>query len=394
METYCLKAVEEPDQELKDRILYIMEKAYSTVIWTLPDNYDSYLAFERAVSNLDLTSSPGYPYCLEKPTIGQWLEHDGLHPSWRAMQRLWIDVQRVFNGTFDHIQKVFIKMEPHKVSKIVEQRWRLIIASALPVQVVWHMLFDYQNDKEIEQAYYIPSQQGLKLCGGHWKLYYQQWKQRGFDVGLDKSAWDWTAPGWALMLDLKFRLRMGRGSRMREWATTAAALYRDMFETSKLLMPEGYLLQQEFCGLMKSGCVNTISTNSHMQVMIHIAANQHGKVYPLPSCCGDDTLQCSTQCDDLEKYRRYGIFVKQVERGLEFVGHRFEHDGPKPAYYSKHLYKACYQEDDILPQYLDSMCRMYVKTPQFEVWENIASELGIKLFSREYYMYWYDVATD
>uniref|UniRef100_A0AB38ZKB8 RNA-directed RNA polymerase C-terminal domain-containing protein n=1 Tax=Suncus murinus ribovirus 5 TaxID=3139579 RepID=A0AB38ZKB8_9VIRU len=373
-----------------------MEKAYAKTVWILPDDFDSYRVFRKILFRLEMTSSPGYPYNSIGPTNRDVLKFNGVTFDEVRVASLWFDVQKLLSlEKNDLILRVFIKPEPHKLAKLQENRLRLIMACPLNYQIVWHMLFDYQNDLEIAQSYNIPSQQGIVLPLGGWKNYLRQWKAKGFDTGLDKSAWDWTAPYWALNLDLEFRKRMGRGRRMDDWNKLAGVMYKRMFHRAFLLLSDGRVFRQIHPGIMKSGCVNTISTNSHMQVMIHILAceDQNVDYEPLPACCGDDTLQKLSQAVDLSCYARYGAIVKSASADIEFVGHEFTRAGPIPLYHGKHVSKFMTVPDDILPEYLDSMCRLYCKNGVvFYFWMRMAEKLGLlnKLKSREYYQDWYD----
>lgn len=352
-----------------------MEKAYAPVRWRLPDDYLSREAFEDAVGRLDMTSSPGIPYLREAPTNREWLGWNGVTCDPYKLDRLWHDVQLVIDKKFETILRVFIKQEPHKNAKIAEKRWRLIMAASLPVQIVWHMLFDYMNDAEISNAYFIPSQQGINLVGGGWKQYTNQWESKGLDWGLDKSAWDWTAPYWCMELDLEFRRRMGNGRFMAEWTDLARHLYSQMFEDPKLVLSDGTVWQQCVPGIMKSGCVNTISINSHCQVFMHLlyCFEMNVDIYPLCVACGDDTLQHPKHCGDIKFYDKYGVIVKSASESREFVGHEFTRDGPHPLYMSKHMKKVRYVSEENLGQYFDSMARMYVHTRYFDIWEDLAS---------------------
>lgn len=383
-----------PSLKVQAKILYIAEKAYQPVRWELPDDFDQRVAFDRAVRRLNMSSSPGYPYLREATTNSQWLEFNGIECSAIKLDRLWHDVCCVRDGTYEQILRVFVKSEPHKQEKADANRWRLIMATPLCVQVWWHMLFDYMNDLEIEKAYEIPSQQGLVMVSGGWKLYRQQWLERGYNVGLDKRAWDWTVPKWVLDLDLELRRRTGYGSRMDRWYEYASRAYDDMFTNPLILLSNGMLFRQIFPGIVKTGGVNTISTNSHGQVIVHVPACilQQVSCYPLPAACGDDTLQVKEQTADLEAYRSMGVVIKTASEGLEFVGHDFKASGPHPLYFVKHLKRVQFTPDDILPQYLDSMARMYCHTELFEFWQQLALDLGCPLpLSLEAYLYWYDV---
>lgn len=340
-----------------------------------------------------MKSSPGLPYMLEATSNGLWLKWNGVEFDSMQVERLWYDVQLVLKDEWEHVLRVFIKQEPHKTTKAKEGRWRLIMASSLCVQIVWHMLFDYLNDIEISKAYEIPSQQGLVLVGGGWKRFRRSWVEQGTTVGLDKSAWDWTAPRWCIDMDLELRGRLGRGNRLDEWMKLAALLYRHMFDHPTLVLSDGSRFRQVIPGIMKSGCVNTISTNSHCQQFIHcLVAEEIGISYePFPPACGDDTLQHPRHTVDLALYGKYGVVVKTVSEDIEFVGHEFTACGPHPLYFSKHLKKLQYIPDDILGQYLDSMARMYVHTRYFDIWEHVARVAKLPLpLSKAAYAFWYD----
>lgn len=386
-------SAEAPTQQQINRILYECEKAYSCCIWDLPDNFDSYESFESAVRRLDMTSSPGIPYMREATTNGNWLKFNGVECDYVQLQRLWYDVQLVFQHKFEQILRVFVKPEPHKMSKVQAKRWRLILASPLSVQVAWHMLFDYLNDKEIENAYFIPSQQGAVLVKGGWKIFREQWVNSGTVYGLDKSAWDWTAPSWAIYLDLELRARLGRGRRLSEWEQLATYLYDEMFKTPLLSLSNGTTYRQTIPGIVKSGCVSTISINSHCQVFLHIQYSLALglPIFPLPKCCGDDTLQSEVHIHNLDVYERFGVKIKSVSRSLEFMGHEILPTGPVPMYILKHFKKLQFVDEQYLPEYLDSMARMYCHSEYYHLWSELARLLNLQLpFSQQYYIYWYD----
>lgn len=384
-----------PPPERLEAILHVVEEAQKEAIWYLQDDFDSRENFERILKDLERHASPGYPYSLEAPTIGHWLKFDETTLQFcpNRVNELWYDVQMVLQGKYEHYFRAFIKSEPHKLEKAQQGRWRLIMASALPVQIVWHMLFDPYNQIVCDKALELPSQQGLILPFGGWKRAYRLWKRNKQTVGLDKSAWDWTAPYWTLQLDLELRFRLGRGSRMREWRILAEAMYKDAFCDSKIMFSNGVIYQQTVPGIMKSGLVNTISTNSNCQQFIHVEACLvlGIPILPLPCCCGDDTLQCKHQVEDLSPYRKMGVVVKTVSEGIEFIGHEFTDSGPAPLYIEKHFVNLLYQKTENLSEYLDAMCRMYCHTLYFSFWEEVANIFKIKTYSQQWYKHWYDV---
>lgn len=354
-----------------------------------------------------MDSSPGIPYCRSATTNKDWLKWDGFNADPIQLQLLWIDVQHVLEGRYHSYYRSFIKMEPHKTSKCEDKRWRLIIASPLSVQLAWHMMFDFMNDREIDYALELPSQQGICLYHGDWKRFYKSWIDQGLTSSLDKAAWDWTAPCWALELDLELRFRLARGRAKEQWYEIARRLYDDAFVSPKIVTTEGIIFQQKHPGIMKSGCVNTISTNSHCQVFLHLAVcmgvNKHNctdlyevkeDFLPLPACLGDDTLNSPRHVttSHIEEYRRYGVQVKTVSDTMEFAGHTFTARGPIPTYRYKHLVRFMYMDPRNLEDYVNAMLRMYAHHDEmYEFWELMAEYLGLEVdWSRAATLFWYD----
>lgn len=390
---------EPPPQQKIERALAIMEKTLASVKWHIPDDFLSFERFLWAVTRLDNSSSPGFPYKNCAPTIGSYLGFDGVWYDEFKLQSLWYDVCRLIDGDFeDVLYSVFIKDEPHKEAKISSNRWRLIVSSPLNVQVFWHMMFAEMNDNIIRDSFQLPCQQGIILNAGGWRMYRGQWLQKGLNMGLDKRAWDWTVPGWKIQMALDLRMRLVYGKCKGEWIKHAQRLYDSMFRDCKLLFSNGEVWKQCFYGVMKSGCVNTISDNTNMQVTDHILACDMLDIdyEPLPVACGDDTLQKKEQVLDLSPYEKLGAVVKSASEGLEFVGNDFSELGPQPLYFEKHVFKIPYLKSEVLPDYMDAMMRMYAYSPLFDFWENLAIKLGVAehVRSREYYVAWFEYQLD
>lgn len=345
---------------------------------------------------LDFQSSPGYPYMKEKPTIGEWLGFNGFDFQDSQVIQLWNDVK--FLSTCDDIDfiywRCFIKLEPHKEKKILSKRWRLIMCPPLNLQMLCQMAFSSMNDKIIKNALRLPTQQGIILCGGEWKSYYDQWIKERTVCGADKTAWDWTMPEWMIGMCFRLRQRLSYGYG-NNWNVMAAKLYDWIFGTKfQVALSNGDVYGQCFAGVMKSGCVNTISDNSFGQLFLHILVSMRMNisVYPLVKACGDDTLQAEEHLSNLSEYTRFGFLIKSVSTTLEFVGHEFRSSGPVPMYFKKHLFKILYQSDDILEETLDSYLRLYVNEPRiFDFWMSLAYDLGLAdaVGSVNQYRFWY-----
>ncbi|QKN22714.1 putative RNA-dependent RNA polymerase [Erysiphe necator associated sobemo-like virus 2] len=384
----------EPASTDLERMLYDMENEYESIRTNVTGVFD-YQHYRNVLRKLNYQGTPGYPYCREASTIGTWLGFDGIFFNEERVQALWIDVQNVISGDFsESYWRVFIKPEAHKRGKAETKRWRIIMCSGLAVQVVWQMMFSEMNSREIENALDLPSQQGLVLCGGSWKLFYRQWIDNGQTYGTDHTAWDWTVPGWMLRADLEFRMRMSYGDNLEEWKRVAANLYEDAFHHPKIYLSDGRVYRQEHWGVQKSGCVNTISTNSHGGAMLHcLYSYEYGlPLKPFSKTVGDDKLQTKPFVEHIEFYEKYGFIIKEVTEDCEFVGHKFGPKGPVPLYLTKHLYSLKYADKNYVPEILDAYLRLYVNSTEiFDFWMEIAEILGLAqvMRSRNYYEFWY-----
>lgn len=349
--------------------------------------WSSYEHFYKCLGDLDNQSSPGFPYMREKPTIGQWLEADGLGSySPVQVQRLWYDVQLVMSGQYEHYFRVFVKDEPHKISKVEAGKWRLIMAASLPVQMVWRMCFSHQNDWLNDHPYTTPSAHGLVFCYGGWRRFKAHARTKSLVYSRDLSAWDWGAPLWVLQLIRDFRV--GNSSdiaftRVVNW------LYKDAFEDTKLLFSNGLVVQQRFGGMMKSGLYVTISDNSLSMVGLHLVAGlRSGMFFGSVWATGDDVLQQYWSEEYSDRLLELGGRVKEVERSLIFMGTSFEKE-PEPMYYAKHLVNLAAHGVDELPEVLDGYMRLYAYSKKSSVWKAVADEADITLRTPQYYQFWY-----
>lgn len=339
-----------------------------------------------------MTSSPGIPYCSEQPSIGKWLKWNGVTADADQLARLWYDVQTVMRGEWNHEYRVFVKQELHSKKKAIEGRWRLITAAALPVQVVWHMLFRYQNQKFLENLYETPSFQGFVAPGGGWKRLYRYMKYFRLDYCLDKSSWDVNAPGWVFRIALLMRKHTCKdyGSpQFKRWEQVAELMYADAYETAILTFPDGRRFQQNFLGFQKSGVVNTISDNSLMQDALHIGAciRLRSPITPLIAT-GDDTVQQEPPEGYIEVLEKLGCVVKEVVRGYQFMG--FDHKNFTPMYPHKHIANAFYQKPEFLEDTLRAYLHWYVHHPYYDRWVSVTRRLGYDPGSRFSHEYWLD----
>lgn len=374
-------------------VLHRLEELYTDARRHLPNDWNSRRRFDLVLHRLDRQSSPGWPLCREASTIGAWLFGDNLVPIPFKADLLWRMVQDVFDGNYDHHFKIFIKMEAHTKKKAEEGRWRLIMASSLPVQIAWHMAIGHLEQSLLEQSGRHPSAYGQVYTAGGWKQFLHRVRVKRLNWCIDKSAWDWNSPGWVYQVCRELRKRLTVNSN-DEWEKILDWLYADAYENSKVILSSGDVYQQEIPGLMKSGLVCTISDNSFAQVAMHVAAELILRTGPTNiEATGDDTIQ-EEQKDPtayLGTLQALGCIVKEAERGVHFMGFSITSAGIEPMYVGKHIANLKYQVDCYLAQTLEAYCCMYVHDVEMtKFWRAVASELEIPLASKAYFTYMMD----
>lgn len=324
----------------------------------------------------------------QKPTIGQWLGWDGFSSFDRsAVLRLWNDVNNCKNGEYTHYFRAFIKAEPHKRSKILENRWRLIMCASLPMQVLWRMALKHQNDWLNDHPYDCPSAHGLVFNYGGWRRFKRELEARGLRYSRDISAWDVNMPGWIIHLVKEFRKRAGGPS---DWLVTMDLLYADAFDQAQILFSNGFVVQQKFSGVMKSGLYVTIADNSLGVVGMHVIASFRSR-QPVGHVwvTGDDALHSHMSDSYLEELEKLGCKVKEwIEKPI-FMGTDFT-TSPIPMYFEKHVANFWINVDNV-EERLDAYARLWSHDDRvFAFWKRVAASKGIDLKSQRYYQFWYD----
>lgn len=323
----------------------------------------------------------------QAPTIGQWLGADGLgNYNEEQVQILWFDVQQVLSGHFEHRFRVFVKDEPHKRSKIEASKWRLIMASALPVQMVWRMCFSHQNDWLNQRPFQIPSAHGLVFCYGGWRKFKAHARTQDLRYSRDLSAWDVGAPGWVFDVIQSFRTGYTQDL---TWLSVVQWLYDDAYRRSTLAFSNGVVIQQQYEGTMKSGLFVTISDNSIAMVALHTLASFRSRTIPGNIwATGDDVLQQYYSVAYEESLAQLGGYVKEVEESLSFMGTNFNFE-PEPAYFHKHLVNLSCKPLADWPEVLDGYCRLYAYSSKLDCWMQLAQQNSISLRDPRYYKFWY-----
>ena len=285
-----------------------------------------------AVYGLNFAATPGIPFNRVYPTNKDLFKFDGIRCCPYRLEMMWQHVSAAVRSLEWQPFKLLIKDEPLPVQKLEVGRFRLLFVGSVVDQIVDHMLYDDFNNAEIETFSSHPTKAGwVPQFGG-----YTQLRQAYRDpYSLDKSLWDWTAPGWVFDVEKEFRSMTVRAD--PEWERVHASRFEYCFERAKIVFTDGTIVEQTTPGLMKSGLLNTISVNSRAQLMLHLLASRRSNQPAARlDALGDDTLQEGKPTEEyISQLAALGPIVKQIKQGAEFGG--TDLDTGVPLYWAKHV---------------------------------------------------------
>ncbi|APG75794.1 hypothetical protein 3 [Hubei sobemo-like virus 38] len=329
-----------------------------------------------------MDASPGLPFCKHYKTNAELLGFDGFNCDAVKADCL----VNMFYYWLDNIQvypfRIFIKDEPHKLSKKQKGRWRLIFSSPLFYQILEHLLLDPLDEMESLCQWDLPTKlRWHPFWGG------AQMGVSNFDnpVSLDKQCWDWTLTGQFAELDNALRSNLVKAP--NKWHELFETVNDLIYNKAVFQFSSGHQFQQVEPGLMKSGLVRTLSTNSHCQCFIHWLAEQKCGHSHKFWTIGDDLL-VDDPCDDYLRYTSDYCILKEVEPGYNFAG--FNLKTKTPLYWSKHIYRLLYVDEKVIPDVLDNYQRLYVYSDKkFNIFQDMLYDLDpTKIRSQAYLKRW------
>lgn len=287
--------------------------------------------------------------------------------------------------------RTFIKNEPTSKIKIAEGRARIISSVSLVDEIVDKLLFDIQNERELEVSDTIPSKPGTGFSTDEQcREFYEQYAPLK-KVLSDMSGWDFSVQPWELQLDCETRLRLAFANLEDNFLKIMEMRYifiiNAVFVTSH---GEVYALAEP--GIMLSGAVITSSTNSRIRFSAVCFAAMVEKPptvttmtvwrkpteFPWAATMGDD---CNEQpnTDLIPKYRILGHRVKAIEeiepfQPFQFCSKEFSHEQTIPLNWAKSLYNLlCNDEEESL---YEQFKHEYRHSPKYDYCMRVLAESG------------------
>lgn len=260
-------------------------------------------------------STPGVPYNVLASSKGEIFERFGdLVPVvfFARLLKLMGDVptdavELVKGGYCDPIY-TFVKDEPHKAEKLVDDRLRLISGVSVVDTLIERLLYGHQGEWELALHDCLQFKPGMGLHDeGKQRLYAEMCAMQKVTpvTSTDISGWDWSVKGWLLDMDRDFRLKLN-GAETGGWKKLVTG--RFVCHGLKVFcLPGGNLWAQTEPGVVPSGTYITSSGNSHMRCMAATLVNPCYPAYGI--AMGDDMIEPTAE-QLVEKYRKLGFRVK------------------------------------------------------------------------------------
>lgn len=366
-----------PTTDVQSVILHYFRQTFAK--WQIPGDFMQYSHYLRVINQLDMTSSPGYPYLRRYTSNSTFFkcnqqgskDPERVHTIWNLV------CSRLREKDCDPI-RLFIKQEAHKNKKIETGMLRLISSVSVIDQIIDHMIFGDFNQMLLDNHGTQPVKTGWSpYAGGHRIIPKTKW------LAIDKSSWDWSVQPWIIELELRVR-EILCDNLSDYWKDLATWRYGCLFSNPVFITSSGHLFKQLKPGVMKSGCVNTIASNSIMQLILHTRVCVELKQ---PIGCilslGDDTLQEIVGKEYLNLLSQYCI-VKHAKLENEFSGYRFSKT-IEPLYKGKHAFNLLHSDPKFLKDMLFSYKLLYHESYEIGFFNAMSKELNFDMPDEEYF---------
>lgn len=261
--------------------------------------------------------------------------------------------------------KPFIKDEPHSLAKIESNRQRVIMSFSLEDKLVDLLLFGPWIQDEVERPLETIQKAGWSVTPSGYHFLLADMPNEAKCLATDKSAWDWTCPGW--VVDYYLECKFGHYDLPESVRNAMKARFAYLYGTGFVFrLPSGERWRQTFYGMMKSGSVLTLSLNSLGQAGMTWLANFRLSL-PIQRLwsMGDDVLDYVgldfPVKDHIAEIRKLGALVKFTARRREFAGMLIRPDYLEPLWQEKHKCILAFTDPVEIPEYLESLLCWYAR---------------------------------
>lgn len=210
-------------------------------------------------------------------------------------------------GLIDPV-RLFVKNEPHKLSKIQEDRLRLISSVSLLDNTVCKAFCNFQNKSEIESYATIPQKPGMGLHDIGIQTIYDYVPENMRLLETDFSSWDWQVTEDMLLWDLERRRRLAGVDKSSVWWRVMRSHFH-CISRKVFTLSDGRMFIPNIVGILPSGWANTSSTNS--AIRRKLSYKSHFPIVPWCMSNGDD---CVEEWSDkaVEFYKGCGMRLKTL----------------------------------------------------------------------------------
>lgn len=371
-----------------------MEKLYHKARWSIPDGWCSRGYIAEVVDRVLLhqkDKSPGYPLMLQAAT------NEGLREK-NLVPYIIDEVERFFNCVRDGEKipinpiRIFIKREPHKLSKLEERRYRLIWSFGIVEQIIDCILWGPSAEAEQAHLWHVPLKNGLNFIhGGPHQLYNSLESKKKTWLECDKKGWDWTVHVDYARLEVEHKRRLC----LNPDVGSAPLFFRCMHarawahQTTPVMTSDGNVYERLCPMIQPSGAFKTLSFNGWCQVFLKVCYclaryGSYDRVRGQIISTGDDTLE-NMDGYDVEAYLEFVRLLGHVPEAagaldfphkLSFCSQRWVRSDQGllvfvPTNEDKHEWCMAYNaegpiSDEVKMEKARSYALMYAYHPKFE----------------------------
>lgn len=353
---------EEPDEDTLKGLLKDVVANYPST-WTPSVFYTSggkwFISHQRLVSRIneildndvERDSTPGMPWNVLYSTNDQLIAKDKQALILNIVDRFYnlcgldatcVDPVELVNRRLVDPVKVFIKNEPHSVTKRAAGQLRLICSVSIVDQVCERLLYSTQNKTEIRNWATIPSKPGMGLDDdSQAELWKYMHTRLGEAAETDVQHWDWSVQPWEMIFEAEARFALSGATCP---LFRRALLNRAWCEMNTLFcLSDGTFWAQLKAGKRCSGSYNTSTGNSRMRWALTRLLGCEWAI-----AMGDDCVE-QYKPGAKEFYERMGHHVKMYSKcdgkSFEFCSTKFENGVGTPVRWDRTFYRLlCHTE--------------------------------------------------